>query len=77
VPFSGSEISGARGSKRERQAAALTTPKGPPPASVARVVARALRLAPNERQASARELVSELERALETITDTSWKRWLQ
>jgi serine/threonine protein kinase len=76
LPFPSRDVQAVLAAHQRREPPTLTTASGPPPAPVARVVARALRKSPDERYASAAAMIVDLEAALAASTRTSWRRWL-
>jgi hypothetical protein len=54
----------------------LTSPFGPVPTALERIVLRALAKAPEHRHQTARELAVDLEAATAALRRAGWRRWL-
>jgi serine/threonine-protein kinase len=75
-PFGGSTSEELLNAHLTTEPPLLTSPFGPLPPAVTRLVHRALRKQPNERHQSAAELLIELDRALDDLGRGEWRRWL-
>jgi serine/threonine-protein kinase len=76
LPFDARDAAEMFAAHKQRAPAPLSSPTGPLPVRVGRLVARALEKKPSERYQTMPQMIADIDHALGSFRATGWRRWM-